>query len=141
MAKVLCIGGCLHMWVGQVFTRKTCGPVATLQRHCCLQIWVAEPSSREDMQSLVMSYLEGTGPRPPVDSLVDFYTAAKAAAVSAAILCSPGQELARQCCTCGTCKPPDPLRGPAEFKPAPLLCTASNMQLCCGKLPPQGPLV
>ena len=49
---------------------QTCGPVATLQHHCCLQIWVAEPSSREDMQSLVMSYLEGTGPRPPVDSLV-----------------------------------------------------------------------
>lgn len=49
---------------------------------CVLQMWVAEPSQREDLRILVLAYLQGTSPKPPVDSAVDFYQAAKAAAVS-----------------------------------------------------------
>ena len=45
-------------------------------------MWVAEPSQREDLRILVLAYLQGTSPKPPVDNAVDFYQAAKAAAVS-----------------------------------------------------------
>jgi hypothetical protein len=47
------------------------------------EIWVPEPSQREDLRSLVYSYLAGvSGPAPPVDNVVDFYIAAKTEAVS-----------------------------------------------------------
>ena len=49
---------------------------------CVPQMWVAEPSQREDLRILVLAYLQGTAPKPPVDNAVDFYLAAKAAAVS-----------------------------------------------------------
>lgn len=49
---------------------------------CLWQMWVAEPSQREDLRILVLAYLQGTSPKPPVDNAVDFYQAAKAAAVS-----------------------------------------------------------
>ncbi|KAK9809153.1 hypothetical protein WJX72_010301 [[Myrmecia] bisecta] len=41
------------------------------------ELWVAEPSAREDLQALVFAYLQGATPSPPVDSVVDFYLAAK----------------------------------------------------------------
>ena len=44
-------------------------------------MWVAEPTQREDLRILVLAYLKGTSPNPPVDNAVDFYQAAKAAAV------------------------------------------------------------
>ena len=47
----------------------------------CVQIWVAEPSGREDLCTLVLAYLQGTVPHPPLDGAVNFYQAAKAAAV------------------------------------------------------------
>lgn len=47
-----------------------------------VQIWVAEPSRREDLCMLVLAYLQGSVPHPPVDSAVNFYQAAKAATVS-----------------------------------------------------------
>ncbi len=46
-----------------------------------LQIWVAEPTGREDLCTLVLAYLQGTVPHPPVDIAVNFYQAAKTAAV------------------------------------------------------------
>jgi len=46
-----------------------------------LQIWVAEPTGREDLCTLVLAYLQGTVPHPPVDNAVNFYQAAKTAAV------------------------------------------------------------
>ncbi len=46
-----------------------------------LQIWVAEPAGREDLCTLVLAYLQGTVPHPPVDNTVNFYQAAKTAAV------------------------------------------------------------
>ena len=45
-------------------------------------MWVAEPNRREDLCTLVLAYLQGTGPHPPVDNTVNFYQAAKSAAVS-----------------------------------------------------------
>ena len=52
-----------------------------------VQMWVAEPSRREDLCTLVLAYLQGTVPHPPVDNAVNFYQAAKTAAVS--ILLAP----------------------------------------------------
>ena len=46
-----------------------------------MQIWVAEPAGRQDLCTLVLAYLQGTVPHPPVDNAVNFYQAAKAAAV------------------------------------------------------------
>ena len=45
-------------------------------------MWVAEPSRREDLCTLVLAYLQGTVPHPPIDNAVNFYQAAKTAAVS-----------------------------------------------------------
>eukprot|EP00955_Chlamydomonas_euryale_P066431 359544-Chlamydomonas_euryale.AAC.5 len=46
------------------------------------ELWVPEPSQREDLQALVHTYLAGVGgPAPPVDAVVDFYLAAKTGAV------------------------------------------------------------
>ena len=47
----------------------------------CLQMWVAEASDKADLRNLVLTYLQGTGPKPPVDNAVEFYLAAKAAVV------------------------------------------------------------
>ena len=46
------------------------------------ELWVAEPAARADLEALVAAYLLGTAPHPPIDKVVDFYLAAKAAAVS-----------------------------------------------------------
>jgi len=46
------------------------------------EFWVGEPRSREDLCQLVGGYLAGSGPSPPVDQVVSFYTEAKAQAVS-----------------------------------------------------------
>ena len=46
------------------------------------ELWVAEPSARADLEALVAAYLLGTAPHPPISGVVDFYLAAKAAAVS-----------------------------------------------------------
>ena len=65
---------------------------ASTSEQCCLcasQMWVAEPSKREDLRVLVLAYLQGTSPKPPVDNAVDFYQAAKAAAVSSHADCLP----------------------------------------------------
>lgn len=45
------------------------------------ELWVPEPSGRDDLRALVAAYLAGTGPAPPIDPIVDFYLAAKAEAV------------------------------------------------------------
>ena len=45
-------------------------------------MWVAEPSRREDLCTLVLAYLQGSVPHPPIDNAVNFYQAAKSAAVS-----------------------------------------------------------
>ena len=45
------------------------------------EIWVPEPSQREELASLVHGFLQDCGPAPPVDQVVDFYLAAKAEAV------------------------------------------------------------
>lgn len=47
------------------------------------EIWVAEPSAREDLCALAHSYLSPCCPNPPVDGVVDFYLAAKAEAAGA----------------------------------------------------------
>ncbi|KAG1662050.1 hypothetical protein FOA52_005297, partial [Chlamydomonas sp. UWO 241] len=48
------------------------------------ELWVPEPSASEDLRSLVHAYLAGVGgAAPPVESVVDFYLAAKADAVAA----------------------------------------------------------
>ena len=55
------------------------------------ELWVPEPSQREDLRALVHSYLAGVGgPTPPVDAVVDFYLAAKAEAVSVGKECVCG---------------------------------------------------
>eukprot|EP00884_Botryococcus_braunii_P010443 jgi/Botrbrau1/193/Bobra.0022s0173.1 len=48
-------------------------------RNRMTEIFVHEPSAREDLRQLVLSYLQGTAPSPPADAVVDFYIAAKAA--------------------------------------------------------------
>lgn len=58
------------------------------------EIYVHEPSSREDLRQLVLSYLHGTAVAPPADAVVDFYQAAKSAAVHPTLL------------VCGTIFPP-----------------------------------
>ena len=47
-----------------------------------MQMWVSEPSRREDLCTLVLAYLQGSVPHPPIDNAVNFYQAAKSAAVS-----------------------------------------------------------
>eukprot|EP00798_Chlamydomonas_sp_ICE-L_P024872 gene24872-10533_t len=42
------------------------------------ELWVAEPTRREDLCTLVHGFLAGVGPSAPVDAVVDFYIAAKA---------------------------------------------------------------
>lgn len=46
------------------------------------EVWVPEPSQREDLAALVAAYLAGAGPAPPIDPVVELYQAAKAEAVS-----------------------------------------------------------
>lgn len=57
-------------------------PVALRNRFT--EMWVPEPTAREDLAVLVAAYLAGMGAAPPVDAAVDFYLAAKAEAVSLA---------------------------------------------------------
>lgn len=47
------------------------------------EIWVAEPSQREDLSMMVHSYLQSSTPNPPIDGIVDFYLAAHAEAAAA----------------------------------------------------------
>ena len=56
-----------------------------------MQIWVAEPSRREDLCTLVLAYLQGSVPHPPIDNAVNFYQAAKSAAVSLCVAMQPCQ--------------------------------------------------
>ena len=42
---------------------------------------MAEPSAREDLQTIAAAYLAGAGPVPPVGTVVDFYLAAREAMV------------------------------------------------------------
>ncbi|MEW5309894.1 MAG: hypothetical protein WDW38_001740 [Sanguina aurantia] len=41
------------------------------------ELFVPEPSAREDLCALAAAYLAGAGPAPPVDAAVDFYCAAR----------------------------------------------------------------
>lgn len=76
---------CLHQGHGLSFILIRLNPDAFLDAHgdvnYGVQIWVAEPTGREDLCTLVLAYLQGTVPHPPVDNAVNFYQAAKAAAV------------------------------------------------------------
>jgi hypothetical protein len=47
------------------------------------ELWVGEPAARGELAALAAAYLADAVPNPPVDSIVDFYLAAKAEAVSA----------------------------------------------------------
>lgn len=53
----------------------------TLLRSRFTELWVSEPSAREDLEALVASYLKDSGCQQPVTSVVAFYLAAKADAV------------------------------------------------------------
>lgn len=53
----------------------------TLLRSRFTELWVSEPSAREDLEALVASYLKDSGCQQPVSSVVNFYLAAKADAV------------------------------------------------------------
>lgn len=46
------------------------------------ELWVGEPTARGELAALAAAYLADALPNPPVDSIVDFYLAAKAEAVS-----------------------------------------------------------
>lgn len=46
------------------------------------ELWVGEPAARGELAALAAAYLADAVPNPPVDSIVDFYLAAKAEAVS-----------------------------------------------------------
>jgi midasin len=45
------------------------------------ELWVEEPSAREDLSTLVRGYLAGAGANLPVDAVVDLYLEAKELAV------------------------------------------------------------
>lgn len=45
------------------------------------EVWVGEPAARSELAALAAAYLRDAVPNPPVDSIVDFYLAAKAEAV------------------------------------------------------------
>ena len=45
------------------------------------ELWVAEPGQRSDLEALVAAYLLGTAAQPPIAGVVDFYLAAREAAV------------------------------------------------------------
>ena len=53
----------------------------TLLRSRFTELWVSEPSAREDLEMLVASCLMNSGCQQPVSSIVNFYLAAKADAV------------------------------------------------------------
>lgn len=46
------------------------------------ELWVGEPSTRDELGAIAASYLSDAVPNPPTDDIVNFYLAAKAEAVS-----------------------------------------------------------
>lgn len=54
-------------------------------RNRLTEIYVPEPSTREDLRTLVRSYLDGLGSTPPLDPVVDFYQTAKKEAEAGAL--------------------------------------------------------
>lgn len=68
------------------------------------ELWVAEPSHRADLEALVAAYLLGTSPQPPIAAVVDFYLAAKAAAVCPALLRWLACYCSRLKCACYSCQ-------------------------------------
>ena len=77
----------------QVSARSTCGSnkficvdagkreLPAPLRNRFTEIYVAEPGARGDLAALVAAYLVGAAPAVPVDTVVDFYLAARAEAV------------------------------------------------------------
>lgn len=49
------------------------------------ELYVPEPSTREDLRELVRGYLQGIGVQPPIDQVVDFYIQAKQEAEGGAL--------------------------------------------------------
>lgn len=62
------------------------------------EIFVPEPSSREDLRGLVAAYLRDTVPNPPLDAVVDFYLAAKLEAVRSFSPCATTVDLVQALC-------------------------------------------
>ncbi|KAK9849644.1 hypothetical protein WJX84_000969, partial [Apatococcus fuscideae] len=54
----------------------------TLLRSRFTELWVSEPSAKEDLEALVASYLKDSGCQQPVGSVANFYLAAKADAAA-----------------------------------------------------------
>ena len=52
------------------------------------ELWVGEPTARGELAALAAAYLADALPNPPVESIVDFYLAAKAEAVSEGLIVS-----------------------------------------------------
>ncbi|KAK9834237.1 hypothetical protein WJX84_003419 [Apatococcus fuscideae] len=57
----------------------------TLLRSRFTELWVSEPSAREDLEALVASYLKDSGCQQPVSSIVNFYLAVKADAAAGSL--------------------------------------------------------
>ncbi len=73
---VACVGqavACLHAGKREL-------PAALRNRFT--EAYIAEPTARTDLRAVVAEYLSGAAPNLPLDSVVDFYVAAKHEAVS-----------------------------------------------------------
>ena len=53
------------------------------------EAYISEPTALADLRAVVAEYLSGAAPNPPLDAVVDFYTAAKHEAVSFALPLPP----------------------------------------------------
>ena len=53
------------------------------------EAYISEPTALSDLRAVVAEYLSGAAPHPPLDAVVDFYTAAKHEAVSSVLVSPP----------------------------------------------------
>ena len=82
------------------------------------EAYISEPTALADLRAVVAEYLSGAAPNPPLDAVVDFYTAAKHEAVSSPFLLPPA---------CG----PNDLRMGAALYPAVRMSWRGGASCAC----------
>ena len=86
-SAVACACCCDSETIALVCTGKRELPAALRNRFT--EAYISEPTALADLRAVVAEYLSGAAPNPPLDAVVDFYTAAKHEAVSSALPLPP----------------------------------------------------
>ena len=84
VARVCC---CASWTICLASTGKRELPAALRNRFT--EAYISEPTALADLRAVVAEYLSGAAPNPPLDAVVDFYTAAKHEAVSSLLIVPP----------------------------------------------------